>query len=137
MTRCTTSGGTCRSRTGYDKGEETVKKTMLSKRAFLTATAGFGMSVASPSVLRAASYATQPIRLFVGTGAAGTNDLVARLIAPVLKEELAQPVLIENRPGAATTLAVGLVANAKPDGHTLLVSSGRSEEHTSELQSPC
>ena len=99
-------------------------KGLMTRRTVLTAAAGLGGVIAMPSLLRAASYATQPIRLFVGTAAAGTNDLVARLIAPIMKDELGQPVLIENRPGAATTLAVSLVANAKPDGHTLLVSSG-------------
>ena len=98
--------------------------TKVSRRGFMAASAGLGVAFACPSIVRAASYATQPIRLFVGTGAAGTNDLVARLIAPVLKEELGQPVLVENRPGAATTLALGLVSKARPDGHTLLVSSG-------------
>lgn len=96
----------------------------ISRRTMLAGAAGLGASVAMPSLARAASYATQPVRLFVGTAAAGTNDLVARLIAPIMKDELGQPVLIENRPGAATTLAVGLVAKSKPDGHTLLVSSG-------------
>jgi tripartite-type tricarboxylate transporter receptor subunit TctC len=98
--------------------------TKVSRRGFMAASTGLGVALACPSIVRAASYATQPIRLFVGTGAAGTNDLVARLIAPVLKEELGQPVLVENRPGAATTLALGLVSKARPDGHTLLVSSG-------------
>ena len=96
----------------------------ISRRAVLAGSACLGFSVAAPAVLRAQSYATQPIRLFVGTAAAGTNDLVARLIAPILKDELGQPVLVENKPGAATTLAVGLVAHSKPDGHSLLVSSG-------------
>lgn len=101
-----------------------MKTGSISRRQALTAAVGLGGAIAMPSLVRAASYATQPIRLFVGTAAAGTNDLVARLIAPIMKDELGQPVLIENRPGAATTLAVSLVANAKPDGHTLLVSSG-------------
>ena len=98
--------------------------TRISRRGFVAGSVGLGATLAYPAVLGASSYAKQPVRLFVGTGAAGTNDLVARLIAPILKEELGQPVLVENRPGAATTLAVKLVANAKPDGHTLLVSSG-------------
>jgi tripartite-type tricarboxylate transporter receptor subunit TctC len=95
----------------------------LTRRRVLAVSAGAGLSVAMPGILRAASYATQPVRLFVGTAAAGTIDLVARLLAPTFKDILGQPVLVENKPGAATTLATSFVAGAKPDGHTLLLSS--------------
>jgi tripartite-type tricarboxylate transporter receptor subunit TctC len=83
---------------------------------------GAAAVLACPATLRAASYATRPIRLVVGNAASGTNDLAARLIAPTMREELGQPVVVDNRPGAATTYAVGLVAASPPDGHTLLVS---------------
>ena len=63
---------------------------------------GVAATLAFPATLRAASFATRPIRLVVGTAASGTNDLAARLIAPTLREELGQPVVVDNRPGAAT-----------------------------------
>jgi tripartite-type tricarboxylate transporter receptor subunit TctC len=101
-----------------------MTKFTVTRRSLLGASAGGALALlAKPNLAKAASYATQPVRLFVGTAAAGTVDLVARLLSPTFRDMLGQPVLVENRPGAATTLAAGLVANAKPDGHTLLVSS--------------
>jgi tripartite-type tricarboxylate transporter receptor subunit TctC len=95
----------------------------LTRRGLLGVGAAMAAMIGAPSILRAKSYATHPVRLFVGTAAAGSNDLVARLIASPLERMLGQPVVVENRPGGATTMSVGLVANARPDGHTLLVSS--------------
>lgn len=100
-----------------------MQKPMVTRRIFLGASAALTATLAAPSILRAKSFATHPVRLFVGTAAAGSNDLVARLIAVPLEKMLGQPVAVENRPGGATTMSVGLVANARPDGHTLLVSS--------------
>ena len=98
---------------------------------------GVAATLAFPATLRAASFATRPIRLVVGTAASGTNDLAARLIAPTLREELGQPVVVDNRPGAATTYAVGLVAAAPPDGHVLLVSSAAAlAVHATSVNAP-
>lgn len=93
------------------------------RRSVLLGGAALVATLTAPSIARAASYATKPVRLFVGTAAAGTTDLVARLVAPQLQAALGQPVVVENRPGGATTMSVGLVGQAAPDGHTLLVSS--------------
>jgi len=100
-----------------------MHRTILTRRGLLGVGAALAATMGAPSILRAKSYATHPVRLFVGTAAAGSNDLVARLIASPLEQLLGQPVVVENRPGGATTMSVGLVANARPDGHTLLVSS--------------
>lgn len=100
-----------------------MQKITLTRRRFLYAGVTLAATLGAPSIVRAKSYATHPVRLFVGTAAAGSNDLVARLIAQPLEEMLGQPVTVENRPGGATTMSVGLVGNARPDGHTLLVSS--------------
>ncbi len=96
-----------------------MKKLGLSRRALL---AGTVITLSANPVL-AKDFPTQPIRLIVGTAAAGLNDHVARLVAPIMERELGQPVIVDNRPGAANKLALGLVAKAAPDGHTLLVSS--------------
>jgi tripartite-type tricarboxylate transporter receptor subunit TctC len=93
-------------------GGKNVKKPNLTRRKFMGAAGALALgTLAAPSLVRASSYARQPVRLFVGT------------VAVPLERMLGQPVLVENRPGGATTMAVGLVANARPDGHTLLVSS--------------
>lgn len=114
-----------------------MSEVKLTRRGLLAIAAGMGANIAAPALVRAASYATQPIRLYVGTAAAGSNDLVARLIAPVFKDVLGQPVIVENRPGGATTLAASLVAKAKPDGHTLLVSSSAAISfHVTNVNKP-
>lgn len=63
----------------------------------------------------------QPVRLVVGFGAGSTTDYVARLVGTSMATRLSQPVIVENRPGALSTLATDAVVRAKPDGRTLLV----------------
>jgi tripartite-type tricarboxylate transporter receptor subunit TctC len=67
------------------------------------------------------SYPTKPIRIIVGFAAGGGNDLVARIVGPRLSELVGQPVIVENRPGAAGQLAVTYVQSQPADGHTVLV----------------
>jgi tripartite-type tricarboxylate transporter receptor subunit TctC len=68
----------------------------------------------------AQAFPVRPIRLVVGFPAGGVGDVLARLLGQWLSERLGQPVVIENRPGAATNLAAEAVVRAPPDGHTLL-----------------
>jgi len=67
-----------------------------------------------------APYPARPVRLVVGFAAGGATDLSARYIAQKLSETIGQQVIVENRPGAASTLATELVARSTPDGYTLL-----------------
>ena len=68
----------------------------------------------------AQAYPTRPVRLIVGFPAGGVGDVLARLIGQWLSDRLGQPVVIENRPGAATNIATEAVVRSAPDGHTLL-----------------
>src|SRR5712671_5265510 len=76
-------------------------------------------SVATPAA--AQTYPTHTIRLIVPFPAGGSNDVMARLIAPYLEQGLGQTVIIDNRPAAAGQVGTEAVAKAAPDGHTLLL----------------
>ena len=66
---------------------------------------------------------SRPVRLVVPVAAGGSQDAVARILAPPMSERLGQAVLVENLPGAASNLGFQAVARARPDGHTLLAGS--------------
>ncbi|MBM3343209.1 MAG: tripartite tricarboxylate transporter substrate binding protein [Betaproteobacteria bacterium] len=72
----------------------------------------------------AQNWPVRPIRLVVNFPAGGTTDLMARAFAPRLAETLGQPVVIDNRGGAAGNIGLELVTKAAPDGYTILASSG-------------
>lgn len=91
----------------------------LRRRAFLHLAAG---AAALPMVSRTAlaqAYPSRPVRWIVGFPPGGGADAVARIMGPWLSERLGQPVIIENRPGASTNIAVQAVVNSPPDGYTL------------------
>jgi tripartite-type tricarboxylate transporter receptor subunit TctC len=71
----------------------------------------------------AQTYPDRPIRLIVPWPAGGGVDTSARLIAEPLSQRLGQPIVIENKPGAAGNIGTALAANEKPDGYTLLQGS--------------
>src|SRR5437868_11630398 len=69
----------------------------------------------------AANYPNRPIRLIVGFAAGGGNDLFARLVGQKLSENIGQPVIIENKPGAGGRIAVEYAMAQPADGYTLVV----------------
>src|SRR5450830_299510 len=70
-----------------------------------------------------AQYPSKPLRLIVPFAAGGTGDVLGRLIAAKLSEGLGQPVVLEFKPGAGTTLGTDFVAKSPPDGYTILLSA--------------
>jgi tripartite-type tricarboxylate transporter receptor subunit TctC len=67
------------------------------------------------------TYPSRPVKILVGFPPGGGLDFTTRMIAPYLTEGLGQPVIVENKPGAAGVLALAEVARSAPDGHTLIV----------------
>ena len=67
---------------------------------------------------------SRPIRLIIAFPPGGSTDVLGRLIAPLLAARLGQPVVPENRSGAAGAVGSGFVASAPADGHTILLDSG-------------
>lgn len=90
------------------------------------ATAQLVALLCTTSALGAAAqdkFPSKPITLVVPQTAGGANDAIARVLAQRLSEQMGQPVVVENRPGAGGTLATAATARAKHDGYTLLVTA--------------
>ncbi|MFO1305788.1 MAG: tripartite tricarboxylate transporter substrate binding protein [Burkholderiales bacterium] len=68
----------------------------------------------------AQAYPDRPVKMIVPFAPGGATDIIARTVAQKLSERIGQPVVIENKPGAGTTVGNAEVAKAKPDGYTLL-----------------
>lgn len=86
----------------------------------LAALAGCGLS---PAAYAQSDYPNKPLTLLVPYPAGGANDAVARLVGLKMGEILKQPVIIDNRPGAGTTIGTAAAAKAAPDGYTLVLGS--------------
>ena len=70
------------------------------------------------------AWPNHPMKFVVGFGPGGANDLVARVVAEGVSKQLNQTVIVENKPGAGSTLGADIVAKSAPDGYTFFVSAG-------------
>lgn len=96
-----------------------MNRVRLSRRAMLA-----GLSLAAfPLRAARAAYPDQPIKWIIGYAPGGGTDILARLIAGSMSPRLGQPIVIDNRPGAATNIAAGAAAKSPPDGLTLFTAS--------------
>ncbi|MSQ70225.1 MAG: tripartite tricarboxylate transporter substrate binding protein [Betaproteobacteria bacterium] len=84
--------------------------------------------------LGAQSFPSQPMRLVVPFPAGGGVDLVARIVAAPLSQQLGQPVVVENRSGAGGAVGATAVAQAQPDGYTLLVGANSTHGTNPSVQ---
>jgi tripartite-type tricarboxylate transporter receptor subunit TctC len=82
-----------------------------------------GLSLATLPQTLAQSYPNKPIHLIITTGPGSFVDIIARVLSTRMPEGMGQPVVPENKPGAAGQIAADFVAKSAPDGYTLLVSS--------------
>src|SRR5258705_860618 len=74
-----------------------------------------------PSLAAAQSYPSKPVRMIVPFAPGGASDFVGRIMQPRLGELLGQPIVVDNRPGAAGNLGVEAAAKSPPDGYTLFL----------------
>jgi tripartite-type tricarboxylate transporter receptor subunit TctC len=93
------------------------------RRRQLLIALGAGVAASPFAVLGQKSWPSQPIRLVVPFPPGGLLDTMARVLAPRITEELNQPVIVDNKPGAGGNIGAAEVARAKPDGYTLLMAS--------------
>jgi tripartite-type tricarboxylate transporter receptor subunit TctC len=105
-----------------------------SRRSFLSLATSAAVLFTASRVALAQAYPTRPVRLLVGFSAGSASDIIARLIAQKLSEQLGQPVVVENRPGAATNLAAEAVVRAPADGYTLLLATSTNAVNTTLYQ---
>jgi tripartite-type tricarboxylate transporter receptor subunit TctC len=92
-------------------------------RSAALATAVMALVSGAGHAAQAPHYPAKPVRLINPFAPGGPVDIVGRAVAQELSRDWGQPVIVDNRPGAGTTLGAGLVARATPDGYTLLVTS--------------
>jgi len=98
----------------------------LPRRKFLHLAAGAAALPAASRFAWAQAYPTRPVRLIVPIAPGGATDILARLMGHWLSERLGQQFVIENRPGAGTTIGTEVVVRAPADGYTLLLVSSDS-----------
>ena len=94
----------------------------MNKRTFAKAALAAmatGLLAVGPTGALAQTYPSRPIKFVVGFPPGGSTDLVTRILATQMAEELKQPVIVENKPGAGGNIASQFVARAAPDGYTI------------------
>lgn len=106
------------------------------RRSLLAWSAGLLLPLTTPvSAAEPDAYPTQPVRIVVGWPAGGYTDALARAFAARLSERWKQSVVVDNRPGASEIIGAAFVANAKPDGTTLFLTTDQALQSNEYLYS--
>jgi tripartite-type tricarboxylate transporter receptor subunit TctC len=96
-------------------------KGKLPNRRQIISLAAAAMSL--PALAQTSSFPQKPVRIVVPYTTGGSNDVIARLLAQQLQEAWGQPVVVENKPGAAGNIGSSDIAKSAPDGHSLLLTN--------------
>jgi len=105
----------------------------MTRRTTLRTLAALALAACAP-LAQAQNYPTKPVRIVVPYPAGGTTDIIARIAAAQLAERLKQPFVVENRAGASGAIGTVAVAQAAPDGYTLVMGTASSHGINSALQ---
>jgi len=109
--------------TGTELSRRTLARDLLLGGAIGVALGGSRPAAAQQPGPGAAAFPNRPVRVVVPFGAGTSTDIMTRLVAPKMSEDLGQPVVVENRAGAGGVVGSEAVAKSPPDGHTLCMGS--------------
>ena len=105
----------------------------VNRRKFVAGAMGAGVALSAPSVRgQSSAWPNKPVRVTVSYGPGGAIDVVARILAEHMTGTLGKAVLVDNKPGAGTTIAAEAIARSAPDGYSLLV-TGMAHSVIAEL----
>lgn len=108
---------------------------MIHRRYLLAGAAAAPLATALPRAFaQQPAFPSRPLRIIVGYTAGGAVDLIARSLAQQLQGSLGQPVVVENRPGAGTNVAIKALADSAPDGTTLMLAANALAANVSLYQ---
>ena len=106
----------------------TGKNTELSKGNIMLQRIAIGIFFAlSAASALAQGWPNKPVKIMVGASPGGGTDIIARMLADKYQASFGQPFVVDNRPGAANTIAADLTAKAPADGYTLLLATNTAQ----------
>jgi tripartite-type tricarboxylate transporter receptor subunit TctC len=125
---------------GWEPMDKSDSDAPLSRRRFIKSSIAIAVTaIAAPYVLRIspafAAYPDRTVKIVVANTPGGPSDIIARIMAAALQEQLGGTVIVENRGGAGSNLGMGYVARSDPDGYTLLLSTSAYSVNPSLYQS--
>jgi tripartite-type tricarboxylate transporter receptor subunit TctC len=98
----------------------------MNRRRWLAAGSLLGLAALQPLAAQVTGYPSKPVKIIVPFAPGGATDILARLLGEKMAVKLGQPIVVENKPGAAGILGTDAVAKAAPDGHTLVLALSNS-----------